>query len=135
LPLAKRRARQGMDSILLQNWTVISGATTLTSIAQGADSWLDLGDYEDVSFILEVKEVTGTVTMNYETSPSFEDASFIACVTPFTLTTGVRTDRVLAAYASVPVSQYLRWRLTNPGGAGTWDTVFRIWLSAYSLVP
>jgi hypothetical protein len=112
----------------------IAGGSALTSIAQGGDHWLDLGDYEDVQFVLEVKEVTGTVTMNYETSPSFEELSFLACVKPFTLATGVRSDTVLAAYAAVPVSQYLRWRLSVAGGS-SWDAVFRIWLSAYSLVP
>ncbi|MGD0530528.1 MAG: hypothetical protein ABSE49_35670 [Polyangiaceae bacterium] len=123
-----------MDSILLQNWVTISADQSLTSIGQGADQWFDLGDYEDIQLILEVTEVTGTVTMNYETSPSFEEASFMACVTPFTIATGVQYNSVLAAYAPVPVAQYLRWRLSSPGGSG-WDVMFRIWLSAYSLVP
>lgn len=125
-----------MDGTLLQNWVDISGSTALTSITQGADLWFDLGDCEDVSFYLEVKEVTGTVTMNYETGPSaLEDASFLACVVPFTLVTGVRVDRVLASYANVPAAQFVRWRLSNPGGAGSWDAMFRIWISTYSLVP
>jgi hypothetical protein len=123
-----------MDTILLQNWVTISGDMSLTSIGQGADQWFDLGDYEDVQLILEVTEVSGTVTMNYETSPSFEEASFLACATPFTIATGVQYNGVLAAHAVVPVAQYLRWRLSVDGGSA-WDVMFRIWLSAYSLVP
>jgi hypothetical protein len=132
-PLAMCRAHEegAVNSALLQHWLSVGGSSAITSLTQGADLWLDLGDYEDVGFTLEVKAVTGTVTMNYETSPSIEDASFLACVVPFTITTGVRSDTLLASCALVPTGQYVRWRLSTGGGA--WNVTFRIWLSLYSL--
>jgi hypothetical protein len=121
-----------VDSALLQTWLSVGGSSAITSLTQGADLWLDIGDHEDVGFVLEVKAVTGTVTMNYESSPSVEDASFLGCVLPFTITTGVRSDRLLASYALVPPGQYVRWRLST-GGGSSWNVTFRIWLSLYSL--
>ncbi len=117
-----------MDTMVLQNRVTVSGGSTLTVLPQSAIYWLDIGDCEDVTFALDVSEVTGTVTMNYETSVSLESASFVACVTPFLVTTGVRSDVVLAAYAPVPVARYLRWRITT-NGMSAWDITFRVWLS------
>ncbi len=118
---------------MLQEWLSIGGSVSLTSLGQGADRWVDLGDIEDVVLTLEVTNVAGDVTMNYETSCSIEEASFVSCVVPFILTTGVRSDSVLAAYANVPVQQYLRWRIST-SGSYAWNVMFRIWLSTYSLV-
>jgi hypothetical protein len=83
---------RSVDAYLLQGWTAVGGSSSLLSIPQAANLWFDLAEHEDVSFTLEVREVTGTVSMNYETSPSFEDASFLACITPFSIATGVRVE-------------------------------------------
>ena len=122
----------------MQDWVCISGAggnptPLITSIPQGADAWLDVLPYEDLVFYLDVKEVTNTVTMNYETAPIPQESSFLPMVPPFALTPGLRVDPVLAAYAAIPRAQFVRWRLTNAGGSGSWDVTFRIWLAAYSL--
>jgi hypothetical protein len=124
-----------LDAFLLQNWVSINAASALTSVAQGEDDpcgWLDISAYEDVAFHLEVKSVTGTVTMYYDTSPSRDETSFSPLLPGFTMATGVRVDQAIAAHTIPPHAQYLRWRLTNPGGAGSWGALFRIWVSAYS---
>jgi hypothetical protein len=126
-----------MDTFLLTDWITISGdggvgAGNITSIAQSTDQWLELPEHEDFSFVLEVKQVTGTVTMNVETAPTKQDSSFVAVLTPFAMSVGTRSDSALFSNALVPVSQFLRWRLSNPGGSGVWNATFRLWVSASS---
>ena len=127
-----------MDTFLLTDWITVSGdgggpgAPNVKSIAQSSDQWLELPEHEDVSFVLEVKSVTGTVTMNFETSPTKQESGFAAMLTPFAMSTGRRADAALFSNALVPLAHFLRWRVSNPGAAGIWDATFRIWVSASS---
>lgn len=126
-----------MHAILLADWTTISadggaGVSKVTSLAQASSGWLDVGDAEDLTFLLDVREVTGAVTMSYETSPAKDDASFVAMVKPFTLAVGTRAHAALFTNAVVPAARFVRWRLSNPGGSGTWDATFRLWVSTSS---
>jgi hypothetical protein len=130
-----------MDGWLLQDWVTIraknSGGTSITSITQGADSWLDIGDAEDFSFFLDVREITsGTsaTTIYYETSPTCQETSF-AAMASFAPITGQRVDRVVSSIAGIPPARFIRWRLaTANAGGGDWDITFRIWLAAYAWV-
>lgn len=123
-----------MEGLLLQDWvTVSSNGAVSPSITQGADGWLDLEDYEDLVFYIDVRDVTvgGGVKMGYQTSPTKLETSFLAMVPPFTVATGVRVDRGLFSTAAVPPARYVRWQLTGP--AGTWGATFRIWLAAFAM--
>ena len=65
-----------MQGWLLQDWVTIraknSGGTNITSIAQGSEGWLDIDDVEDLSFFIDIRELTtpSSQTIFYETSPT-----------------------------------------------------------------
>lgn len=120
-----------MDTLLLQDWTtlMLSGTTTVT---QGASGWLDVGDYEDLSFYLDIRETSGgVISFYYETAPVRQDSAFIT-MTVFTAALGTRVDSVLASYANVPVAQFVRWRIAPDAGG---SLTFRIWLAGYAPAP
>jgi len=124
-----------MKPILLSDWVTVRGTYAalayvgaVATVTQGETSWADVGDYEDLVIYLDVKEVTGTVTLQLQTSPSRDDVSFLAMVPPVALTTGTRVMLALAKYAFVPVSRYVRWQLV---GLGTpYDATFRVFIGA-----
>jgi hypothetical protein len=125
-----------MNGILLQDWVTIRGVNgPVASIAQGAHSWLELGDYEDLAFIIDVADITpvppNAPQIVYETSPNKHEASFRAMVNPFTPAVGQRVDRVFAAYAGVPGARFVRWRISTIS-TNTYDITFRIFVSAYA---
>ncbi len=122
-----------MESLLLQDWITIRGNVGVASVTQGADSWLDITDHEDLIFYLEVKELTNAPLMNYQTSPTRQDSTFLPVITPFTVATGVRADPALFAYALTPAARQVRWKLTSSNTALNWDVTFRILLAAYTL--
>jgi hypothetical protein len=122
---------------VIQDWTCVRGASTVTSVVQGESGYADLADFDDLVLFLDVAELTtgGSISLIYQTSPSRDDASFVALFSPFTLsltaTGNPRVDRILSAYAPVPLARYLRWYLTTTSG-GTWDVLFRITYAAYA---
>lgn len=122
-----------MDGLLLQDWvTIRSNGDVSAWVTQGADCWIDLEEYEDLVFYLDVREVSGgAVQMNYQTSPTKLETSFLPMLPPFTLAAGVRVDRAFFATAAVPAARYVRWTLTGP--VGTWDATFRIWLATFAM--
>jgi hypothetical protein len=132
-----------MDGLLLQDWVTLRGLNTagtpIPVITQGSDGWLDIGDYEDLVFTLDVREITNPSSPNvmlvYETSPTVQDTSFRAMVNAFTPVAGQRIDRVLATYAGVPAARYVRWKLTSTvQSASTYDITFRVLVAAYAWV-
>lgn len=125
-----RRTR--MDSQLLTDWTAMSGSSSVSSITQPAAQWLDLPDHEDAVFFLEVKELSGTVTMIYESSPTCQDQLFVPVIPAFTMATGPKVDRALFSTGGFPLCRFLRWRLTGSNGASSWGSTFRIWVALYS---
>jgi hypothetical protein len=129
-----------MRGFLLQDWTTMSGFSgssgppVVTSIPQGAASWLDIGDYEDLVFTLDVREATNANTqLVYETSPTKQDASFVAMLPAFSVAMGQRVDRVYTNMSAVPPARFVRWRITCIE-SGNYDLTFRIWLAAFAWV-
>ncbi len=126
-----------MEGRCVQDWvTIRAGASSNGfAVAQGSEGWLDLGDVEDLVFILDVRELQAptVVKMAYETSPTRQETSFVSMVSPFLMTTGVRVDRVFATYAPIPPARYVRWRLV-PVTNAAYDVTFRIWVATYSWV-
>ena len=120
-----------MEGRLLQDWITVRGQNDVTFVTQGADSWLDIGDAEDLTLFLDVREVSATPPkMLYETSPVEQASSFLAMVPSFATTVGQRMDRVFTDMAAVPPARFVRWTL-KPGGI-PWDITFRIWLATYA---
>jgi hypothetical protein len=119
-----------VDPFLLADWTTIAGAGT-SSVTQPSTQWLDLPDHEDVVFFLEVKEITGAVTIAYETGVTCEEQLFTPMIPSFAIAMGTQVDRALFSTCTFPLCRFLRWRLTGSGTPG-WDCTFRIWIAAYT---
>lgn len=121
-----------MDPCLLTDWTSIGGDGSVTSITQPASQWKDLPDHEDAVFFLEVKELTGTVTILYESGPTCQDQLFVPVIPGFTMTTGKKVDRALFSTGGFPLCRYLRWRLMGSNAGASWTATFRVWVALYS---
>lgn len=123
-----------MHGSLLQDWVTIRLGGP-TSVSQGADQWLDVGDHEDVVLTLDVREVSN-MTVYYDTSPTAQENSFAPMLsrstTLSTLAIGTTVDRVYSSLAAVPVARFVRWRLGSTSAGG--DITFRIWVASYAWV-
>jgi hypothetical protein len=129
-----------MHTFVLQEWTTIRGASSGSglTIVQSERDWLDLSPFQDLFAWVDVREVTGAnVNLFFDTSPT-EDENFFVSMTGATSVTGgvlaAATNPVIAKLpmltATVPLSRYLRWRLTST--TGTWDVTMRIVVAANS---
>ena len=119
-----------MRSFVLQDWTTIRGGSGTATISQARHAWLDLDDYQDVAFWLQVAEQTGSPTFFYQTSPSSDDSLFVSMgsVTIASLTTmTVKVTQVLMTSATIPLSRFVRWQIS---GTPTWDATFRLLVAA-----
>jgi hypothetical protein len=128
-----------MDALILQDWCTIGGdlsAVTVT-IPQEQLAWLDMSPYQDVFFWLDVRQMnngSGSILMNYETSPVEDDAYFVPVVTAFDMSSVHNVQRADARLndAIVAVARFLRWKITATPTATAWDTTFRIFVTANS---
>jgi hypothetical protein len=116
-----------VEALLLADFTTVRG-TSSTIVTQPSYGWLDLGEIEDVVLYTDCRETTNA-NLVFETSPAPIDGAFVTLIPQFALATGLRTDAVFSSFANVPVSRYLRWKLS--GSSNPWDASFRIWVAAY----
>jgi hypothetical protein len=94
------------------------------TVDQAQNNWLDLADYDDATFFLNVTEVTGTVTLTYQSAP-LKDTMAMVAFSPFIpVTLGQRVDIFRARFTDPPISRFVRWQLF--GDVGTWDVTFSI---------
>lgn len=120
-----------MHTFALCDWMTVRGSNN--TVTQSESEWLDLTQYEDVTFWIDCKEFTGTtVTLNIQTSPT-KDESFFTNIYSQALAVGVVNPgstggKCLMASASVPVARYVRWQLTST--SAPFDATFRIFISA-----
>jgi hypothetical protein len=123
-----------MHTFTLTDWVTVRGAGASNTVTQSESEWLDLTQYEDVCFWIDVKEVTGTVTLNVQTSPTKDESFFTNIYTNAALAAGIVNPGstggkvIMATTSGVPVARYVRWQLssaTNP-----YDATFRIFISA-----
>ena len=126
-----------MEGYLLQDWTTIRAAATTTFVAQSELGWLDLLDYRDAIFWLEVKARNvggGTdLFMRYETAPSKDEALFLLMTPAFRMTASALPDvkKVIeATNPSVPVCRWVRWRMEAEAPVSEWSATFRIHCAA-----
>lgn len=130
-----------MYGFLLQDWVTIRGATTISTVTQSESGWLDLRQYQDAVFWVEVRELSlsglTSLSMNLETAPLKDESLYVPMATqvlaaqtqPFVL-------KAMAASASQPLARWVRWRLSASGTASTpWDATFRISMAANALSP
>jgi hypothetical protein len=126
-----------MDSVLLQDWTTArGGAQSILSITQDQSRWLDLSDYGDVTFWVDVRETSvpsGTggnaVVLFLDTAPSKEEPLFQPLAPPLILAASANpvVARSVLMASTAPLSRWVRWRLlTTTNGTGPWDATFRI---------
>ena len=126
-----------MYGVLWQDWTTLRLTGTTNVVMQSEPLWLDVDDYRDVIFWLEVKQLAlggaGAVLLSYETSPSKDEALFRPMVGAFPLgvTTSPFLTRVLEAQnPTVPLSTWIRWRLFLSGTpTAEWGATLRIHLA------
>jgi len=122
-----------MHTFILQDYVTIRGITSV-NVTQNESLWLDLTPYQDLVIWTDVREITGSVTVNFQTSPTKDESLFAPLVTPFAGATGVSQTKALmagAAGSNVPIARYCRWVLTAPG-TGPWDMTFRVYIAANS---
>jgi hypothetical protein len=127
-----------MRAFVMQDWVTIRGAQAVTSVIMNESNYAQLDAFQDVIFWLQVAEFTlssGTVTMNYETAPLKDESLFTAMATAgisaVAMTPPTITKVLLSQNPSVPLSRWVRWRLSASGvGAGGWDVTFRVMLVA-----
>jgi hypothetical protein len=120
--------------VLWQDWTTLRLTGATNTIAQSEPLWLDVDDYRDAVFWLEVKnrEIGGAVGVVcvYETSPSKDEVLFRPMTGPFPLavtSTPYITKVLEAQNPSVPLSKWIRWRLYLSGTPSSeWGATFRI---------
>ena len=120
-----------MHSFILQDWTTIRGATS-TNVTQGESGWLDLTPYQDLIFWLDCREVTGAVTITFQTAPTKDESLFTLITTGSTLAAATTPTiiKALMTTGGTPVARYVRWTLTGP--ASTYDATFRVYVAANS---
>ena len=126
-----------MQTIELQDWLTLKCQSTVTSFTQEASKWLDVSAFKDIVLWLEVRGVTSggasSFTLNYETSPSVDEALFTAINAPIALAVGGPTvTKVLTSSASVPIARYVRWKINQTGATGSWDVTFRVFVAGTS---
>src|SRR5437868_2874671 len=72
---------EGGRSFVLEKWVTVRGNTgTVGGVTQAREKWLELPQFADATFWIDVAEVTaptgGLVLLNIETSPSCDESLF-----------------------------------------------------------
>jgi hypothetical protein len=122
-----------MYCCVAQPWITVRGGSSISSITQSENAWLDLSPYQDLVAWLQVSELTngsGTVSMAFQTAPTKDDSLFVAVTAAATVATGVAITTMLKDTTTNPLSRWLRWQLTVSGASSAWDATFRLLLSA-----
>ena len=115
-------------SFVLQDWLLLE-STVGTAITQPENGWLDLSDYQDVTFYLLVNQASATTTISYQTSPDKTDSVFTNMVPAITMAASASptVTEVLMLSAAVPLARFVRWQITGPN---QWSANFRIVVAA-----
>jgi hypothetical protein len=101
-----------LRTLILQPWISPSSANS----TQGAEGWLDVSGYADLGFWVDS---VGSGTLLLESSPSWDANCFQSIGPTVALAGGLQTVFSVRAASTVPVSRWLRWRLSgfsNPQG-------------------
>ncbi len=128
-----------MFGYVLQDWLTMRGSTNTLAVQNETD-WLGFSSFQDIVFWVDVREVTttGTLTLSFETAPTKDEVLFQqltgASIGYPTGSSSVTVKTVLlAANPAIPLSTWVRWKLSNSLNA-TWDITFRVLASANRVV-
>jgi len=124
-----------MQPIIMQDWITVRGTGTATSVIMSQADWIMTAPFQDISFYLDVRELTGSsLGIEYQTCPARDDVLFQTMgAAPVTISAvGVTvTNFILSANPTAPVSHWTRWKLS---GTGTpWDVTFRVMAAGNSI--
>lgn len=111
-------------SVLLQDWLTVQGVSSAEKVYQPESDWADLGGYIDVVFYLDVRALSGSPTVRYQTSPTRDEAFFATMGSVGVTGTGLTQTVVRYASASVPLRRWVRWQI---GGSSAFSLTFRVW--------
>ena len=70
-----------MRQILMQDWITVRG-TAGQNVTQAESAWIWTGPYQDMYFVVEVREVGVAITLNIETCPTRDEVMFQAAASP-----------------------------------------------------
>lgn len=126
-----------MQPIIMQDWLTVRGAGTTTAVVMSQPDWLLTAPFQDITFYMEVRNISGAPVINYQTAPARDDYLFqnIGAATGIAMTAGVVTVSpfsLTAAATLIPVSHWTRWKLTATSGA-PWDVTFRVMAAANAI--
>jgi len=110
-------------TIVIQDWVRVAGASGIITLQPESDI-LDISMVQDITYYLEVAEVTNT-TLKFQTAPVKEDEYFkVGDLWSVNASTGITVNKVRWETATVPPARWHRWRATN-NTASAWNITFR----------
>lgn len=128
-----------MHGFVLQDFTTIRGATSVSTITQGENGWLDVSAYQDLFAWIDVREVTlssaNNIQFNLQTAPIKDEFLFTNLqATPLQVTGALTAPSIIQVIYSagstpnkVALGAWLRWQLVlNGTPSAAWDITFRI---------
>lgn len=125
-----------MYGVLWQDWTTLRLTGATSTVVQSEPLWLDVDDYRDAVFWLEVKQLSlggaSAVLLAYETSASKDEALFRSMSSfPLGVTTTPFLTPVLERQnPTIPLGAWIRWRLFLAGTpTSEWGATLRIHLA------
>ena len=127
-----------MRPILMQDWITVRGTASGNPVAQDPADWLLTAPFQDMTFILDIRELTALGTAGnfiIETAPIRDETLFQNGVVKNLsgavgqIAVGLTNiTSILAAQPNPPIAHWTRWRILAPAAA--WDITFRIWASS-----
>lgn len=125
-------------ALCLQDWITVTSNVAAT-LTQPEPGWLDVADFQDFAFYVEVANNSSSTTLNIQASPTKDEAFFGATIlggnayiATFPLATGNVQTVTVVRWQTTSTNQlparWLRWQVSFPvaGGAPS----FRIWVVA-----
>jgi hypothetical protein len=129
-----------MQGMILQPWTTVQSSFTTTPLVQSVEDWLDLCDFADATFWVDVPQITGaTLLLTLQTSPTQDESYFFPVTTPLKISAPQTTPYVMKtvrgaaglgtsmiAPSPAPLAKFVRWQLGYISGSTPWSITFRI---------
>lgn len=108
-----------MQGVVFQDWTTVREDSTSSTFTQSEALWLNVDDYSDVVFWLEVESVVigSSLQLSYETAPTKGDVLFQAVTNSVCLLTSTQPviTKVINGQSNLPLSSWLRWKVSTVG--------------------
>jgi hypothetical protein len=110
-----------MRTLILQPWATFE----VSDFVQGAEGWLDLSEFSDAIFWIDVAQADNLV-LTFETSPSWDETYFQPLGPTIELSADTTTVfRTARSPTTSPITRWVRWNAAGSSGTAT----FRIRVS------